>query len=151
MGYAKEVIRVWYGVELPEWLRAFDCRAENKDIAPEAPWTNMYGKVILWGSERAEVDLGLRSREESHGTTPISCQTYLDARKASESELRSQVLDMVSSAWRLRREWLSAKEHQAAPGEGGGCCYQPVAICMSNFGWSIICDRRTQVVRRFGG
>ena len=136
MSHAKEVTGKWFGVEIPVWLRAFDCRGE--------PFAGPY-----MGSEKAEVDLGLRGGDDRHGTTPMSCQTYIDARTADEVELRRQVTDMVREAEKMK------KAYDAAPtkdqGHGGSCLYLPVAICMSNFGWGVLCDRRTQRVRYFGG
>lgn len=144
--YAKEITeKTWFGVEIPEWLRAFDCRANDDEIAPKSPWG-----TCLWSSERAAVDLGLRTKEECFDTRPLSCSTYTDARTASENELRRQVADMVKEATRLRDEYEHAKQHRAGKDEGGSCLYQPVAICLSNFGWSVLSDTRTQVVRRFG-
>lgn len=136
---AIEVKGSWFGVEIPSWLRAFDCRGE----ALATPYK---------GSEKAEVDLGLRSlKGESywaHGTTPLSCQTYIDARTADEVELRRQVTDMVKEATKFKKEY-DAVGNVADKGLGGSCFYLPIAICMSNFGWSILCDRRSQRVRHF--
>lgn len=138
--YAKEVeltgSRCWYGVGVPAWLRAFDCRGE--------PLAGPY-----MGSEKAEVALGLRVGDERHGTTPLSCQTYIDARTAGVEELRRQVTDMVREAERFKAEYDQAPT--VDQGHGGSCLHLPVALCMSNFGWSILCDRRTMRVCYFGG
>ena len=136
----------WYGVDLPRWIRVFDCRcAKGTEFSAKAPWG-----ATLMGSERAEVDMGLRGEtwDERHATTPMSCSTYIDARTCDESELRKQVSDMVREAARMRDTYLKAKENPAKEGEGGGCNYMPVGIALSNFGWSIIADTRTCVVSR---
>jgi hypothetical protein len=134
--------REWHGVEIPEWLRVFDCRG---DEIPKASWG-----PALFSSEKAEVDLGLRSEKDRFGTTPLSCQTYQDSRTAVESELARQVTDMVKEATRLRDQYLEAKQN---PGEdkglGGSGYYLPVAIAMSNFGWDVICDTRVSVTKFF--
>ena len=140
--YAKEVTGEWYGVSIPAWLRAFDCRASGDDIAPTSPWG-----TTLWSSERAEVDLGLRTQTNWFSTTPLSCSTYIDARTCSDVECAKQVTDMVKEATKFRAEYEDAKAHEAPKGQGGGVYYQPVAIVMSNFGWSILADNRTGVVR----
>jgi hypothetical protein len=143
--YANEVTGgMWYGVTLPSWLRAFDCRADMSDFAPESSWG-----APLFGSQRAEVDMGLRTKDDRFACTPISCQTYIDARKADMQELCRQVTDMVNSATGLRADYESAKAAAKEPSNGGSCYYMPVAICLSNFGWSIMCDNRTVVVRSF--
>lgn len=148
MGYSKEITGIVFDVSLPDWLRFFDCRASEKELFPEAPWTNMYGKVILFGSERAEVDLGLRTKDDRFGTTPTSCQTYVDARVCDSNELSRQVADMVQAATKLRQDWIEAAKHPSA--DGGSCYYKPVAICLSNYGWNVLCDTRTKRVRAFG-
>jgi hypothetical protein len=134
--------REWYGVKIPSWLRVFDCRGEDLVIAP---WGS-----VLWSSKRAEVDLGLRTEKDRFGTTPLSCSTHIDSRTASESELTRQVADMVKEATKLRDQYLEAKKN---PGKdkwfGGSGYYLPVAIAMSNFGWNVICDKRTSVTKFF--
>lgn len=132
--YAIEVKGEWFGVVLPPWLRAFDCRGE----ALAGPYM---------ASEKAEADLGLRTVNDRHGVTPMSCQTYIDARTATEEELRRQVTDMIKEATRIKKEYDAAPTEDA--GLGGSCLYLPIAICMSNYGWSVLCDRRTQRTRHF--
>ena len=144
MTYAKEIRGTWFGVAIPVWLRAFDCRAPDEEIAPKAPWG-----ATLWSSERAEVDLGLRTEHDRFGTAPFSCSTYTDTRKADEQELARQVRDMIKRAAEMRAEYHAADANRARKGEGGSCLYQPVAVTLSNFGWSVICDERTMIVRRF--
>jgi len=148
--YATEVVGMWYGVEIPGWLRAFDCRAalgeECNAVGPDG--------TTLYGSERAAWDCGLRvidgsCRSERFDTSPTSCQTYIDARTAPVEELRKQVSDMVREATKLRDEYLRMASKPAT--DGGGCYYMPVLIEMSNFGWSVVSDRRTCVVRSYQG
>jgi len=145
--YSKEITGgSWYGVSIPEWLRVFDCRSSDDDIAPKAPWGEH-----LWSSERAEVDVGLkRGYGDNDATCVVSCSTYVDARKADEKELARQVSDMVREATRLREEYLKGKEKPAKKGDGGSCLYMPVCITLANYGWSVISDRSTQIVRAFG-
>ena len=147
MKYSIEHTREWCGVLIPEWIRVFDCRASHEEIfgpSSLAPWG-----VRLWGSERAEVDMGLRGPDWSHATHPLSCQTYIDARTAGEKELTRQLRNAVVDAERLRKEYLEAKEVPSVPEKGGSCLYLPVAITISNFGWGIVSDERTRVVRNF--
>jgi hypothetical protein len=147
--YSTEVKGEWYGVTIPPWLRAFDCRCEaGKEFSYISPWG-----ATLMGSERAEVDVGLRgaSYDDCHGTSPTSCQTYIDARTASEDELRKQVSDMVREATKLRDEYLHQATLPETPGQGGSCYYMPVLVALSNFGWSIVSDRRQCVVRSYQG
>lgn len=143
MSYAIEMVGTWYGVRIPRWLRAFDVRGDVF-AKPVAPWG-----ATLWSSECAEVDLGLRTENDRFGTTPLSCSTYTDARHADDAELARQVKDMVKEARRFRLEYLRAKRLITEHGQGGSCLYMPVAVSMANFGWSIISDTRTCVVRAF--
>jgi len=143
--YSKEIKGSWFGVTIPEWLRAFDCRSSEDDIAPRTPWGS-----YLWSSERAAVDLGLRAEGVYNDTTPVGCSTYIDARTAPEEELRRQVENMVAEATRLREEYLEGKKFPDTEGQGGSCLYMPVAVCLSNFGWSVLADRTQGIVRRFG-
>lgn len=142
--YAKEVKGEWFGVKIPEWLRAFDCRSLDEEGIPRTPWG-----TTLYSSERAAYDLGLRGQGRWDDTTLVSCQTYIDSRTAPEEELRSQITRMVRDAEKYRREYEEGQKYPSN-GQGGTCLYMPLAICLSNYGWSIIADRRTQIVRRFG-
>jgi hypothetical protein len=141
--YAIEITeREWYGVKIPKWLRVFDCRGD--DIV-KAPW----GRA-LWSCEKAEVDLGLLSKDNDFTSNPLSCSTHIDSRTAPESELTRQVTDMVKEARRLRVQYLDAKKDPGEDkGHGGSGYYLPVAIALSNFGWNIICDRRESVTKFF--
>ena len=149
MKYATEITTgEWYGVAIPAWLRAFDCRQDETTTNPD--W---HGRM-LWSSERAAVDCGLIEWDDAgtvdYSTTPESTRTYVDARTAPDEELASQVRNLVDSAQRMRAHYAEASERRARPGEGGSVVYTPLAICISNFGYSVLCDRRTGITRRFG-
>lgn len=140
--------KLW-SVDIPPWLRVFDCRAaEGMEFANKSPWG-----TILMGSERAEVDLGLRGQNFWHSSRPSSCSTYTDSRTCPESELTRQLTDAVSDATRLYNEYQDALAKTKAPDyqkpDGGSCLYLPVAIAISNYGWAIISDNRACVVRGF--
>jgi hypothetical protein len=123
-----------YGVKIPPWLRAFDCRAYA------------YFGCGLYGSERAEADLGLRSEKENHSTTPESCNPHIDNREAMPEELKRQVTDMVASATKMRDKFLKMAK-RGSNLKGGTAIYLPVAVALSNFGWSIIADKRIYVIQ----
>jgi len=143
MLYAIEIKdREWYGVKIPKWLRVFDCRG---DEILKAPWGH-----TLWSSEKAEVDLGLRTETDRFGTTPLRCSTYIDSRTAAETELTRQVTDMVKEAKQIRVQYLDAKKNPGEDkGHGGSGYYMPIAIAMSNFGWNVICDERISATKFF--
>ena len=133
--------RTWYGVTIPEWLRVFDCRGDD---IPRSPWG-----TSLFSGERAAVDMGLRTEKEKYDGHPSSCSTYIDSRTAPESELVRQVTDMVKEAERILLEFRDAQERPAKPGAGGSCFYLPVAICLANYGWSVMVDERVKAIRTF--
>ncbi len=138
--YSKEIKGSWHGVILPEFIRAFDCRHEDKEYnrTPEGRW--------LLSSDCAAADLGILGED----TRPVSCSTYIDARTAEESELRRQVTSMVAEAWRMKAEYDKVKRHPGKDkGHGGSVLYLPLAIVLSNFGWCVLCDSRVSVVKRF--
>ncbi len=153
MSYAKEILGgSWFGVSLPEWLRAFDCRRESVELFQRAPW----GGVIV-GNECAAVDLGFRngSWDTDYDTTPISCSGIADTRTAERWQLANEVADMIKAATKLHVSFLAAKANPAPEGvflasqgnQGGSCEYQPIAICLCNFGWSVLSDKRTMAIR----
>ena len=141
--YAIEIMeREWHGVKIPEWLRVFDCRGEE---LPKVPWGQ-----TLFASEKASVDLGLLSETDSFSACPLSCSTYTDSRIAAEAELTRQVTDMVNRAEMFKEQYLEAKETPGNDkGFGGSAYYLPVAVALSNFGWSVISDRRLSVTKFF--
>lgn len=144
MPFSKEIVKVWYGVEIPEWLRAFDCRQDESNDLPKSSWG-----ITLYSSEKAEVDLGLFSERENHSTIPQSCRTYIDSRSAHNEELTRQVKDMIRTAETMKLEYDKAKASKKNSPHGGSTCYMPVAITMSNFGWSVIADKRISATKWF--
>lgn len=125
--------RHWYGVPIPRWLRVFDCRGEALTGAYMA-------------SDKAAADLGLLG----HATTPVHQYVGVDSRTADEGELAGQVTRMVASARELRRGHQScARAGNLDRGLGGQVFCLPVAICLSNFGWDVLCDRRTARTKYF--
>jgi len=146
MTYAKEIKGEWYGVAIPSWLRAFDCREDDAAPAPRTSWG-----ARLWSTDRATVDMGLRGEGFSYDTRPLSCSTYIDARRADKEELARQVRRMIEAAEKLRAERIEAESRPAKPGKGGSVLYHPVAIAMANYGWAVISDQRTAFVRGFEG
>jgi hypothetical protein len=141
---AIEITGSFLGQEIPSWLRVFDCRKPIGEEIVKAPWTNTYdGKTYspsLFGSECAAVDLGLRGKGVHEDTTPVSGSGYGDTRR-SESEALSAVRSMIEAAQRTHQDWEEACGKPMST-NGGSVCYQPIAVALCNFGWSVICDRR---------
>lgn len=142
--YSIEIKGSWFGVAIPAWLRVFDVRGTDADLGHKSPWGS-----TLWSSERAEVDLGLRGEQVRNATAPVNCSTYTDARTAPQEELARQVADMIQAADKLRLEYQAATHHLALQGQGGSVLYLPVAVYLANYGWGVIADKRTQIVRSF--
>ncbi len=137
--YAKEIVGTWCGVEIPPWLRAFDCRTDDP---PTAPWGE-----ILFSAETAEVDLGLKTGRGSGDATMMlstSGRSYIDV-----TDLAETVHKMITEAKRFLREYEHALCHPPKD-EGGSGHYKPVAIEISNHGWSVIGDRRHYAAMAFG-
>ncbi len=148
MPYATEIKGSFHGVAIPTWLRVFDCRQPIGAEFVLAPWTvTLFGKecrVSLLGSELAEVDLGLRSKEDRHAANPSSCSGYGDAR-ISESEAAAMLLDALAAARGHQKEWEWASTRPRRQ-DGGQAHYQPIAIALCNFGWSVIADSRNYLI-----
>ncbi len=144
--YATEITDdEWHGVARPEWLRFFDCRSDETAPFPKAIWGE-----TLYGGETAHVDLGLkRGYGDNDATTLISCNTYIDSRSCNTSELTRQITNMVREAVRFRQEYQEHQGDVTKPDQGGSCLYLPVAAELSNFGWSVIADRRSRIVVSF--
>jgi hypothetical protein len=155
MTYAKEIKGTWYGVEIPAWLRVFDCRQSDEDMSESrAPWTVTTStgehRPLLWSGERAEVDCGLRTKDDRHATTPHSCQAYTDFRKANDATCAKYVREMIVEAERERAVYEKAKANpKADKGHGGSCYYMPVFAYLANYGWGVTADQRTMVVEPF--
>lgn len=145
MPYAIEIKNSWLGIVLPPGIRAFDCRRDGGKEFHRTQWG-----TSICGSEAAAHDLSLRDeRFKEQDATLLSCQTYTDARTCNELELKRQITDMLQEVAYLEQTYERAKKNPAEPGNGGGCVYKPLAICMSNFGWSILADKRTCIVEAF--
>lgn len=144
MPYAKEIKKDWYGVKVPGWLRAFDCRGDD---FPKAPWGE-----TLYADERALVDLGLKRGRfgTNRAITVTSCLTRLDSRVLSDKELREQVQDMIKAAKTAKQRYLRAARYRKKNGvpDEGMPYYLPIAITLSNFGWSVVSDQLTFLLSR---
>jgi hypothetical protein len=141
MLYAQEIKEAtWHGIVLPAGLRAFDCRGDN---VIRSPWG-----TVLFASEKAECDLGLRKQNEWYATTPVSCHTYIDSRRAADSQLRQLVKAMVSESGKLWDKWEAAAASRPTS-HGGEAVYRPLALCLENFGWCILADKRMSRTRYF--
>ena len=152
MSYAIEIVGSFLGVSIPAWLRVFDCRKPIDEVSVLAPWTytKKDGTVLpihLFGSETCEVDLGLRGDGFSHGTTPTCCSGYGDTR-TNEAEAHLAVTNMIECAIQHHEKWLWANA-QPKSTDGGGCYYQPIAVALCNYGWSVIADGRHYVVPQY--
>lgn len=153
MTYSIEIKDEFYGQSIPAWLRCFDCRnPEGQEFSKEAPWTHTnkghLRHPILMGCETAQVDLGLRAKGESNAAVPISGSGYGDTRRNAE-EAKLAVERMLEAAHRLHSEYEEASR-QPMSTNGGSVIYQPIAVALCNFGWSLICDRRISRVVSFG-
>lgn len=148
MNYSIEHIDNWFGVELPDWIRFFDCRTcESLNCRQEE--SQLYQKTpegnTLWSSERAAYDLGIYP----HVASMLSCDPGYDLRK-SEKEVIRALKGAIEKVVEFKKEYKEAFE-KGMSDDGGSVIYDPMAICISNFGWSIIADRRSFMVRAFKG
>jgi hypothetical protein len=142
MTYSVELIdRKVFGVRIPEWLRVFDCRGEIMRTESNR---------ALYSSDKATWDLGLDSDTECNSSCPISCSTHIDSRSCDESELARQMADMVSHAKKAMTSYVEAVNMPGDDkGHGGTGHDKPIAIALSNYGWSVICDRRLSATKFF--
>lgn len=143
MPYAIEILGgVFLGQPIPDGLRCFDCRTSDDAEIARAPWSfPIRGKLVspmLFGSDTAAVDLGLRGRGFQEDTSPISGSGY-NCREAGEAVLAVQ--DMIKGAHRLQQEWDEACSKPPST-DGGSLHYKPLALALSNYGWCVICDQR---------
>jgi len=135
------------GVKLPAWLPAFDCRwAEDLPLPKDA------SGLTLYGSERAEVALGLRDTEKGiyNSVTPTSIQgtDFRDPRW--QKDAAKTLRDLIKYAKKHKAVYDSLGENWKDTDRSGGVGYfLPVAIALSNFGASLICDRRAYRVKFF--
>lgn len=139
--FSLEIKGEWFGIAIPEWLRAFDCRSSDKESFPKTSW----GRSLV-ATERAQVDLGLQTEHCNNAATLVGCHTYTDARRANEAELRRQITNMIEEAEKCRLAYIKAQNNPS--NDGGGCYYMPVGIALCNYGWTVIGDEKTCVVSK---
>ena len=130
------------GIDFPEWLPVFDCRWPDEDL-PKDP----SGHVTMWSSERAEYALGLRSYEKGiyDASCPVSIQSYVDSRNERwKEDAKRWLRDLIARAKELREKHESIGQDWQSKnnGHGGSVCDLPLAIALSNFGASLIADRK---------
>lgn len=122
MAYSTEIKKEWYGVKLPKACRAFDCRGESvKDKRG----------YFLYSHEKAQADTGMVFQ------CPVSAQGYRDTRD-SEETAQQCVKRAIEEFKKYRRLFLKAK--RLASNEVGSGYFAPIGICLSNFGWTLLCD-----------
>lgn len=139
-------IKVLGGVKLPRSVRCFDVRIPDDEVFKDC---KPYGEH-LWSSERAAYVLGLRtSWSHRYDTSPVSCQAYEDFRTCSEARLALVAQNMRKMLREYLREYRLAERFPAGKGEGGSCYYKPVALTLANYGYGLMCDERTKLVRAF--
>lgn len=126
-----------------DWL-VFDCRSpEDGVFSVKAPW----GETLI-GAEQAAYSMGLRTSWMGNDTTPAGLSGCQDLRQ-SQSQFERVARDLVQQAKRLMKDYEAAKRNPAPEGAGGSVYYRPVAIAISNFGGSVLADRRDFSVRCF--
>ena len=145
MSFSTEIKGSFCGVNIPGWLRFFDCRWPDDKDFPKTP----YGASLM-GYEKAAFDIGLLSQNERNAVTPISCTTYVDHRTANHKLMQPIIINMIDSVIKLNDEFLLLKEKKLKAKNGGQAIYQPMFVALSNFGWTIVADRRNYVIRPFG-
>lgn len=148
---AIEIKGSFLGQEIPSWLRVFDCRTPASDPPILAPWTCTFNNKTfspsLFGSEPASVDLGLRAKGIHEDIVPIGGSGYGDTRR-NEAEALSATRAMFYAAAACKRDWDKASAKPMSD-NGGSIYYQPIAVALCNYGWSVICDRRDYRVVEF--
>lgn len=130
------------GVRLPRRIPTFDCRIPE----PVFPYLPSVGGRTLWSGERAAYALGLW--HDHHYAMPVSVQCYTDLRKLLRA---ADVRDMRGLVARQLVQWRRNKrqyDRQTAAGwrpDGGGITYRPVCLEISNYGYSVLADKREAV------
>ncbi len=139
------------GVEFPDWLLVFDCRwSEDLDLPLDPS-----GQVLMYGSERAEYALGLRSyeRQEYNSASLVSSQGLADTRQPGfgHEDARNSLLSLIEHATEERAKYLALGEdwEDRDTGLGGRAFHLPVAVALANYGASLIADRRIYRVQFF--
>lgn len=143
---APEILdKVFLGVRFPDWLRVFDCRREREQVFSDpTPW----GERIYC---RAAYALGLLNGWTGNKDRHVSrIQFYFDARELENREETVKVLkDLAKTAEEILKDYKNAEKRKAAPGQGGGVYYRPIAVALSNYGASVIADSESAVVKSF--
>jgi hypothetical protein len=104
----------------------------------------------MWGTERAEFALGERTAGSStRFAHPAGIQTHYDATEPRHAQRTAEdVRRLRGMLARELWEYRKARLNQAGPGEGGGVVFRPVAIALTNFGSTILADRRESLTYR---
>lgn len=138
----------FFGVRLPRSVPFFDCRWDGARPEPRNPDTGL----VMWGTERAELALGDRRAGSSTGFAhPAGILTHYDATEPRHAQHTAEDVRRLRAM--LARQWSEyrgARRNPARPGDGGGVVFLPVAIAMTNFGSTILADRRVSVTYRLG-
>lgn len=136
----------FYGIRLPKTVRVYDCRFDDETttVKRESHFVTNHW-LTLYGSERAVFAEGIIN----NSSNIVSCQTYVDARKAKPDELRRQALDIRKTCARLLWEYRRAKKRLAKEGDGGSVVYLPTFVGLANFGWSVYAKQSNHVVAAF--
>lgn len=133
MRYTKDIKTA--SVKIPRACRVFDCRGEH-------PTLDENGRT-LYASDKAQKDLGFEC------TFPESIQGWSDMRECPEVADRA-ISRGIEIFKEYRKTFLKAKRMVNKPcPNGGSAYYKPIGICLSNYGVSLICDRRESFVIPF--
>ncbi len=138
----------FFGVRLPRSVPFFDCRWDADRPNPRNP----HSGLIMWGTERAEFALGEpRAGSSFRFAHPAGILTHFDATEprhaARTAEDVRRLRGMLAKEW---AEYRRARSNLAGPEEGGGVVFKPVAVALTNFGSSILADRRAFLTYRLG-
>jgi hypothetical protein len=120
----------------------FDCRVLDDAPRVKAPWGE-----TLYGVELAAYSLGISEGWAGNACYPISVSGYRDTR-GDDEKFMAIARDLAKHAKRLR----SAYEKSVGSvnnGRGGSVNHAPVAVAVTNFGGSVIADRRVFSVEYF--
>jgi hypothetical protein len=129
-------------IRVPRSVPLLDCRQRDEELfRPDADGRRRTGSeraALAMGDPDYRVIVSVRGLEFSH-----------DAREPGRAGKTQSVLRhlrlQVAETWRAYRRAL---RNPAAPGEGGGVAYPPVAAALCNFGTSVLVDLRRGAVER---
>lgn len=127
------------GVKAPEWLAIFDCRSPEGVFEKDPS-----GQVTVYGTERAEYALGLRSYADGiyNSFCPTSIHGYVDTREERwRDDAARWIADLIARAEQMKAKYDSLPEKYTGK-HGGSGYYCPVAVALANYGATLICDRR---------